>query len=204
MKVAFSIAALIAAVSAQPYNVTSKPFQLLARGNFSGPIRVCDLPAYNERRYQVLCVWPDALSEKPDGGNTFNLNSTTGAEAPSNRTDLGTPGILHWWHSGTNSYPYHETLSFLDGQFEGFGREDSTPFMRPDSDRGPSWTASLIAFNKQDELVVLNYPETKRWFYCPQNLRRGFRDLLLVYGIGAGKPENGPCTAIDGIKRVFI
>ncbi|KAF2830774.1 hypothetical protein CC86DRAFT_167147 [Ophiobolus disseminans] len=203
MKVAFSITALIAAVSAQSsqgYNVTSKPFQLLLHGNFSGVVNVCDVGA-NLRSLPTFCFYGNSVNLEPTDRTTFNLNSTIDAVAPSNRTDLGIPGILSWYQPiGNRGPPFPTALYFEHGDFDGFGNDDWTPIMR--SDGSYRMKPDLFAFNNQDELVVFNSAETKRWFLCWHNFS-GYQYNILVYGVGVGKPANPPCVPVGTIKRIF-
>lgn len=208
MKIAFPITAIIAAVTAQSskgYNITSKPFQLLLHGNFSGVVNICDVGA-NLRSLPTFCFYDNSgtiTNREPTPWSTFNLNSTTGAQAPSNRTDPGIPGILSWFQPLSNNRgpPFPTALYFEHGDFDGFGYDDWTPIMRPDGSY--RMKPDLFAFNDQDELIVLDYAETKRWFLCWHNFS-GYQYNLLVYGVGVGKPGNPPCAAVGGIKRIFI
>lgn len=209
MKPSFPIAALVGAASAQEsfYNITSKPFQLVltsADGSINDTVSACHTGAALES----LCVSHSNSTSKPDPTpySTFNFNTSIYSQAPTNHTDLGLPGILTWFLPVSNIGPVPSSVYFNYDP----ATDSAVPILQPGSDR-----PQILAFNDQDELIVQGYvqwtanPPTygetyglKRWYAC-QTYFSGYQYENLVWGLGAGKPENPTCVPV-GVKRVFV
>jgi hypothetical protein len=206
MKTAFSIAALAGAASAQIYNITSKPFQILltsADGSINDTVSACHTGAALES----LCLSNSNSTSKPNPTpySTFNFNTTSTAEAPVNHTELGVPGILTWFLPAGNYGPVPSAAQFF--------YDATTDIAVPILETGSS--GQLLAFDDKDELLVQGYvqwtanPPTygeiyglKRWYACTTYFE-GYQYENLVWGLGEGKPEDPTCVAVD-VKRVFV
>ena len=206
MKTTITAAALIAVASAQ-YNITSKPFQLLLTsedGTTNDTVSACHTGAALES----LCLSNSNTTSKPDPTpyDTFNFNTTISSQPPVNHTELGVEGILTWTLPVTNYGPVPSSVFF--------NYDPSTDSAVPILTTGSS-NPQRFSFNDQDELIVQSYidwtadPPTyagpyglKRWFAC-KTYYAGYQYENLVWGLGAGKPENPTCVAVN-VKRVFV
>jgi hypothetical protein len=206
MKTTFSIAALVATASAQYYNITSKPFQLLLTstdGSINDTVSACHTGAALES----LCLSNSNSTSKPDPTpySTFNFNTSSNSQAPVNHTDLGVPGILTWFLPSGNYGPVPSAVHF--------NYDPTTDIAVPILETGEN--GQMLAFDDQDELLVQGYvqwtanPPTygetyglKKWYAC-KTYYAGYQYENLVWSLAASKPENPTCVAVE-VKRVFV
>lgn len=207
MKITLPLVALIATASAQYYNISSKPFQLVvesADGSLKDTLSTCHTGAALES----LCLSNGVSTSKtaPIAPASFNFNTSLYMQAPVNHTDLGVPGILTWDLPVSSLGPIPSSVFFNYDPSTNI----AVPILRP-GDTNPQ----ILAFNDKDELIVQGYvdwtanPPTygetyglKRWFAC-QTYYASYQYENLAWGLGAGKPENPTCVAVN-VKRVFI
>lgn len=207
MKTAASIAAFIAAASAQYYNVSSAGFQLVLEsqdGSINDTVSACHTGAALES----LCLANSNSTSKPDptAYDTFYFNTTSNPYVPVNHTELGPQGILTWFLSVSNYGPVPSSVFFNYDP----STDSATPILTPGSNQ-----PQLLAFNSDNELIVQssidwtadppNYTEPvglQRWYACV-TYYAGYKYENLVWGLGAAKPENPTCTAVT-VTRKFV
>ena len=204
MKATLTTTALIAAVVAQDYNVTSRPFQLVLHGDVSGTVDACDLGRFGPPNRSLVSFCYYELSGDPSPYTTFNFNTTSSAQAPVNRTDVGIPGLLTWFQPNRDYPPIPAFLGFTNG-FEWGGEGDLAPIVQPVVRvPAPIVGRQLVTFNDQDELVVPDSEGTKKWFVCQHKFGGAYTYRMVIWGAGTGGKGDPPCVAADGMKRVFI
>lgn len=208
MKTAFSVAAFIVAASAQPYNITSKGFQLLLTsedGTINDTVSACHTGAALES----LCLSNSNSTSKPDPTpyDTFYFNTTETSEPPVNHTELGAEGILTWFLPANN---YGNIPSAVYFNFDA-----TTDSVLPILTTGVPYDVQRFSFNDKDELILQGYVDwtanppnyagpygLNRWYAC-RTYYAGYQYENLVWGLGAGKPDNPSCVKVD-VKRVFV
>ncbi|KAF1911216.1 hypothetical protein BDU57DRAFT_524982 [Ampelomyces quisqualis] len=208
MKTVITAVALIAIANAQLYNITSKPFRLHLTskdGIINDTVTTCHAGALLE--YFCLPNSEKASKLDPTANDTFNFNTTTSPQRSANQSDLGTEGILTWTLPLTNRMGPVPLSVYLHYDSS---TDSATPILTASSDN-----PQHFFFNEHDELLVQSYinwtalPPTltvphgiKRWFVC-KTYFAGYEYENLVWGLGAGKPENPTCIAVN-VKRVFV
>ncbi|KZM24312.1 uncharacterized protein EKO05_0005637 [Ascochyta rabiei] len=208
MKTATSIfsLALAAATNAQFYNETSRPFNLVLTSD-NTTINGQTLSAcHTGAALESLCVSGIGSVSKPNpiAPTTFNFNTSTDPFTPN--ATLGTPGILTWTLP-TSSVGVPSSVYFNYDPTT----DIALPILTPGSERPQS-----LAFDEQGRLNVQGYIDWTasppnatgttvgyyRWYAC-QTYFSGYSYENLVWGLGAGKPENPTCVSV-GVKRVFV
>lgn len=207
MKVTISTFALIGAASAQYYNITSEPFQLLltsADGSINDTVSACHTGAALES----LCLSNSNSTSKPDPTpySTFNFNTSIYSLPPQDSPELGVSGILTWFLPVSNLGLIPSSVYFNYDP----STDSAVPILQTGDDR-----PQLLAFNDNDELIVQSYidwaanpPKStdtyglKRWYACTTYFA-AYQYENLVWGMGPNKPENPTCVAVN-VKRVFV
>lgn len=207
MKTAISIATLVAAASAQYYNITSRPFQIRLSsedGSVDDTVSACHTGAAIES----LCLSNSNTTSKPDPTpyDTFNFNSSIYAQPIANHSDFGLPGILTWFLPTASIPPTPSSVTFYYDP----ATNSALPLFYP-GDENPQ----MFYFNDRDELIVVSYVDwsadppksadpvgLQRWYAC-KTYYLGYQYENLVWGLGEAAPENPTCKAVK-VKRVFV
>ena len=208
MKTASSTVPLLlaVAVSAQFYNETSEPFNLVLTSD-NTTINGSTLSAcHTGAALESLCLSSGGgvSNPTPIAATTFNFNTSTDPFTPN--PTIGTPGILTWTLKTTS----------LDVPSSVYFNYDPTtdiaiPILTPGSER-----PQLLAFDQQDRLNVQGYIDWSanppnstgsmeayyRWYAC-QTYYAGYAYHNLAWGLGPREPENPTCVSV-GVKRVFV
>ncbi|EAT86011.1 hypothetical protein HBI56_023840 [Parastagonospora nodorum] len=206
MKTTFSVAALVAAASAQQYNITSKGFQLVLTSD-DGAINSAVSACHTGAALESLCLSKTSDPSKPSPFDTFYFNTTSTSEPPVNHTELGAEGILTWFLP-VNDYGNIPSSAY-------FYYDSSTDSATPILTTGTPVDVQRMSFTDKDELILQGYIDwtanppkyagpygLNRWYAC-QTYYAGYQYTNLVWGLGAGKPENPTCLKVD-VKRVFV
>jgi hypothetical protein len=195
----FAVAAVTIA-EAQYYNITSPPFHLFVTsddGKVHDTVSACHIGAALES----LCLSHADYGSAPNPlqGAEFNFNTTVNQQAPA--PGFGMPGILTYflraqpWIPSSVFFSYNPTDNLV------------LPVLGP----GDS-SAQSLSFNAQDELTLQGYvvgnntgtwKEYYRWYACADTYYSGYRYSNLAWGLGAGKPDNPSCVAVN-VTRKFI
>lgn len=206
MKTALSIAALLASASAQYYNISSNPFQIVLTSD-NGCINDTVSACHTGAAIESLCLSNSNTTSKrsPIPYSTFGFNTSVYSQ-PSNDTNLGTPGIVTWSLPTSNAGNISSSLEFSYDPTTNV----ALPLLFPGSDR-----PQILAFDGNDELLVQGYIEYttnppsagtpkayKRWYAC-RTYYSGYQYENLVWGLGPQAPENPTCVGVT-VKRVFV
>lgn len=205
MKSIIPILGLTALTSAQYYNISSEPFQLVllsADDSINDTLSTCHTGAAIES----LCLSNSNTPSKPDpqASATFTFN-TSAYIPPSSDPSLGQAGILAWTlPTVQNDYPSSLTFNYDPTT------NTAVPLLQP-GDQG----SQLLAFNAENELIVTGYVDWaadppaagnetayKRWYAC-KTYFAGYRYENLVWGLGPEKPQNPTCVGVS-VRRVFV
>lgn len=189
--------------SSEPfYNVTSKPFTLnvaSADGSIKSSLGACHVGAALES----LCLSSSTSPSKPNvsDGELFHFNASIYSQPP--EPTLGAPGILTWILRG-NNFNYSSPASF--------NYDPTTDIAVPILGGG---NPTLLAFDADDKLTVQGYVDYSvqpakpgvykqfyRWYAC-QTYYASYQYVNLAWGLGAGKPENPSCVAVN-VTRTFV
>jgi hypothetical protein len=197
---------LAVAVSAQFYNETSEPFNLVLTSD-NTTINGSTLSAcHTGAALESLCLSSGGgvSNPTPIAATTFNFNTSTNPFTPN--VTIGTPGILTWTLK-TTSFDVPSSVYFNYDPTT----DIAIPILTPGSER-----PQLLAFDQQDELNVQGYidwtanpPNSTglmkayyRWYAC-QTYYAGYAYHNLAWGLGPRVPENPTCVSV-GVKRVFV
>jgi hypothetical protein len=198
--------ALAATASAQDYNETSRPFQLVLSSS-NKTIDGQKLAAcHTGAAIESLCLTGSYLGagSRPLPPVAFHFN--TSASTVTGNETLGKPGILTYDLPATPLIPSSVTF-FYDPT-----ADTALPLLEPGSA-----DAQLLAFDKNNRLNVQGYidqlanPPVQfddaprafyRWYAC-RSYFLGYSYNTLVWGLGRAKPENPSCVKVD-VKRVFV
>ncbi|CZS97688.1 related to heatshock protein Hsp150 [Rhynchosporium agropyri] len=193
-----SCLALATGISAQYYNVTSKPFQLILQSS-NRTLNGKGLFACHEGAgIEGLCVGTSGPSSTSD---TYNFNTTY--QQQTNQGLPGQTGLVTWLLRGGN-FNVSSSLQLAPSPTS----DVAVPLFFP-GDQG----FSGYGFDKKDKLFVAGYLDNTvsppvykaqayyRWYACITNA--GYTYQTLAWAVGSGKPENPSCEKVD-VKRVFI
>lgn len=183
------------------YNITTAPFYLVVTsedGGVNDTISACHVGAAIES----LCLSNAGAGDAPGSlaGAEFQFNTSIYSQAP--EPSFGVPGILTWWLN-TSTLDIPSSAAFgLDPT-----SNLATFTLSPGSD-----DATQLAFNSQDELTLQayvpgenytgSYQEFYRWYACDTSYS-SYQYNNLVWGLGAGKPDNPTCVSVN-VTRVFV
>lgn len=184
------------------YNVTSKPFTLQVAsedGSVKSSLGACHVGAALES----ICLSGSISASKPNTSDAalFNFNSSIYAQPP--EPTFGTPGILTWILHGANF-----NVSFPAS----FSYDPTTDIAVPIIGGG---SPTLLAFDADNKLTVQAYVQNSdqppsngaykqyyRWYAC-QTYYASYHYTNLAWGLGAAKPENPTCVAVN-VTRTFV
>lgn len=208
MKIATSIItlSLAAAINAQFYNETSKPFQLVLISDDTTVNGTTLSACHTGAALESLCLSSGNSVSNPNSiaPATFNFNTSTDPFTPDAK--LGTPGILTWTlETSSGSIPSSVHFDYDPTT------DITVPILFPGSE-----SPQLLAFDDQARLNVqgsidwtANPPNATatvvgfyKWYAC-QTYFSGYMYNNLAWGLGAGKPENPTCVSV-GVTRVFV
>lgn len=204
MKATLPTAALIASTSAQYYNITSKPFELVVTsddGCINDTVSACHVGAALES----LCLSNSTTISKPEFEpySTFNFNTTIYTPAATNPS-LGQQGILTFNLPAKPVIPSSASFNYDPTT------DIAVPILGP-GDQG----AQQFSFDDKDELLIQgyidwaanppkagNFTAYKRWYACTTYFA-GYQYNNLAFGLGKHKPEDPTCVKVS-VKRVFV
>jgi hypothetical protein len=158
---------------------------------------------------ESLCLSNSNSTSKPDPSpyDTFYFNTTSTSQPPVNHTELGAEGILTWFLP-VNDYGNVPSSAY-------FNYDASTDIAVPILETGIPNGVQRMSFTDQDELILQGFVDwtanppnyvgsygLNRWYAC-RTYYAGYQYDNLVWGLGAGKPDNPTCIKVD-VKRVFV
>ncbi|OAL52266.1 hypothetical protein IQ07DRAFT_505570 [Pyrenochaeta sp. DS3sAY3a] len=193
--------AVAATATAQYYNITSAPFNLVVTssdGSINDTLSACHTGAALES----LCLSNSKTVSKPNpvAPAVFRFNTSSYSQAP--EPGFGIPGILTWILPSIPPIPssvffnYDPTTNI------------AVPILGPGSDQSQS-----LAFDAQNRLTVHGYVDWSvtppngtgnwkqyyRWYAC-QTYYAAYDYETLAWGLGPGKPKLPSCVAVSVTK----
>jgi len=192
----FASLLLAAGVSAQYYNITSKPFQLVAHTHNETYNGTVFTPCHEGAAIEGLCVGPKNTTSIY---SNFNFNTTVYSQT--NVTD-GPSGLLVWTLHGGN---------FNESEALEFGYNPVSNVAHPQL--FPSQSGILLNFDAHNRLNVQGYiddrqePQTVynevpyyRWVICQSNAG-GYRYTTLNWVMGDAPAQNPTCVKTQVVRR---
>lgn len=184
----FTTATVAQDVQSAPFNLTVTT----ADNSFvNGAIAAC----HEGAAIESLCLVRDGA------GSQFNLNTTSGQQAPAGSTGSG---ALTWTLPGSN---------FQESEAMRFSIDPSTNVAHPQF--FPDNEATFVAFDDQNYLNILSYvddtvtPPTYRnatalyrWYVCT-TYSGSYTYTTVDWLLGNGSPQNPSCVSAQ-VKRTFV
>jgi hypothetical protein len=201
------------------YNVTSKPFSLIVKSSNktldgtalyachegaaskSTPFLLSPHPSLTHNTVEGLCIGPKFDKKQISSSNTFNFNTSTYDENPTNQA--GKQGLLTWLLIGGN----FQVSSAARLSYDPTSNVALPLFFPGDDD------VTQFGFDRNNKLYIRGYnDDTKvpidvtgktkdyyRWYICVT--RYGYTYTTLAWTLGNGVPQNPTCQKVDVVRR---
>lgn len=197
-----TLALALAALASAQYDQQSAPFHLVLLSHNDGINGTTLTACHAGAGISSLCL-STGNSPEPLPPSIFRFNTST-TEQPASAGS--TPGVLtNEIPTGEGNPPIPTTLDF----FQDLTVDYALPLFYPGN------AGRTIAVDGGDLFNVQGYVDYSvdppksgewkayyRWYACP-TYYLGYQYKNVVFGLGAGKPEEPGCTKVD-LKRVFV